>query len=238
MPALMATSIAVCVALSSAAFAQTTTTGGVGSTPGTSATSTATPPPPVSTVLNGQINLNSAISDITVVYDDGSGVDATAASFSNDFTAVTRGSTLDLTSKQVNKAETRATTNVTVDEVDGFVGANSVAISNKLTSGANFAGGKLNVTQTTKANTVATTNLTTSDGWGRAHGSATAIANSATGAVAGFGNPAPLEVNNKQTNDAAALATVNLKTDNTNHAAFTSLKATAIGNSATYGADF
>lgn len=222
MPVLTAASIAVCVALSSAAAAQTTTTD----------------PVPVSTVLNGQINLNSAIADITVVYDDGSGVDATAAAFANDFTAVTRGSTLDLTSTQTNEATTQATVDVTVDEIDGYTGANSVAISNKLTAGANFAGGIMNVTQTSNADTVAKTTLTTSDGWGMTSGSATAIGNQATGAVAGFGNPAPLEVNNNQTNNALSSATVSFKTDNTNHAAFTSLQATAVGNSATYGADF
>ncbi len=227
MPVLTAASIAVCVALSNGAAAQEATTD-------TAATTTV----PVSTVLNGQINLNSVIADIKVVYDDGSGVDATAAAFANDFTAVTRGSTLDLTSTQTNEAAVQANVDVTVDEIDGYTGANSLAVSNKITAGANFAGGVMNVTQTANAETRATTTITASDGWGKTQGTATAVANSATGAVAGFGNPAPLEVNNNQTNNALSSATVNFKTDNTNHAAFTGLSATAIGNSATYGADF
>lgn len=248
MPVLMAVSIVAFAALSSAAFAQEATSieGGVGaeaivdaveSTDASDASTTAVTPP-VSTILNGQINLNQVISDVKVVYDDGSGVDATAASFANDFTGVTRGSTLDLTSTQTNEARTTANVNVTVDEIDGYVGANSLAISNKLTAGSNFAGSTMNVEQTTNAATRATTNLTTSDGWGVVHGSATAIANSATGAAAGFGNPAPLDVTSTQTNNAATRAQVNLTTDNTNHAAFTNLQATAIGNTATYGADF
>ena len=194
--------------------------------------------PPVSTVLNGQINLNSVISDVRVTYDDGSGVDAVSAAFANDFTAVTRGSTLDLTSSQTNEAETTATTSITTDEVDGFVGGAAIAISNKLTAGSNFAGSTVAIDQTTNAATTARTDLTVSDGWGLNSGSSVAIANSATVGAAGFGNPAPLQATSTQTNNAAVRATSTLATDNTNHAAFSHLSATAIGNTATFGADF
>lgn len=230
MRTLLAASTAVCVALSSAAFAQEASD--------TEAASTATPPVPVSTVLNGQINLNSVISDVRVTYDDGSGVDATAASFANDFTAVTRGSILDLTSVQTNEAATRATVNITTDEVDGFVGGASIAVSNKVTAGANFAGGNLDIEQTNNAATTARTTMTVSDGWGLNSGSAVAVANSATAGVAGFGNPAPLTATSTQTNNANVRAAASLTTDNTNHAAFSHISAAAIGNTATYGADF
>jgi|GEM_PF-1785125 len=241
----MAASIVVFAALSSPVLAQEAT-GGVGAEAITDAiadtdasdASSSTPTLPTSTVLNGQINLNTVISDVTVVYDDGSGVDATAASFANDFTAATRGSSLDLTSTQTNEAEVTATVNVTVDEIDGYVGANSVAIANKVLAGSNFTGATLNIEQTNNANVTATTTLTKSDGWGRAHGSATAIGNSAHGAAAGYGNPAPLTATNTQTNNANIRASVNVTTDNTNHAAYTSVQATAIGNTATYGSDW
>lgn len=216
----MVASIAVCVALSSPAFAQ------------------AADPVPVSTVLNGQINLNTVISDVVVVYDDGAGLDATAASIGNDFTGATRGSILDLTSTQTNDGETLANVDVTVDETDGWVGANSVAISNKVTAGSNFAGSDMVIEQTSNGETRATTTITASDGWGLTNGTATAIGNSATGAAAGYGNPAPLNVTSSQTNNANVSASVSMKTDNTNYASFTNLQATAIGNSATYGADF
>ncbi|MDW3096905.1 MAG: hypothetical protein R8J41_02305 [Alphaproteobacteria bacterium] len=246
MQALMATSIAVFAALSSTAYAQEATTGGVGADAivdaiadtDASDASSATTMLPTSTVLNGQINLNSVISDVKVVYDDGSGVDATAASFANDFTAATRGSTLDLTSNQTNSGQVRAKVDVTVDEIDGYVGANSVAIGNKVLAGSNFTGSNLAIGQTNNARVTATTNLTTSDGWGQVHGSATAIGNSVHGAAAGFGNEAPLNATSNQTNNANIKSSVNLKTDNTNHAAFTSIQATSIGNTATYGSDW
>jgi len=241
----MAASIVAFAALSSTSYAQEAT-GGVGAEAITDAiadtdASDAAPDtwtPPTSTVLNGQINLNTVISDVKVVYDDGSGVDATAASFANDFTAATRGSTLDLTSTQTNNGQVQANVDVTVDTIDGYVGANSVAIGNKVLAGSNFAGSNLAVEQNNNASVTATTNLTTSDGWGQVHGSATAIGNSAHGAAAGYGNPAPLNATNNQTNSANIRASVNMKTDNTNSAAFTSVQATAIGNTATYGADW
>jgi len=244
----MAASIVAFAALSSASYAQEAT-GGVGAEAITDAIADTnasdgsdapadTWTPPTSTVLNGQINLNTVISDVKVVYDDGSGVDATAASFANDFTAATRGSTLDLTSTQTNNGEVQANVDVTVDTIEGYVGATSLAIGNKVLAGSNFAGSNMSVEQNNNARVTATTNLTTSDGWGQVHGSATAIGNSAHGAAAGYGNPAPLTATNNQTNSANIRASVNMKTDNTNSAAYTSIQATAIGNTATYGADW
>ena len=246
MPALMAASIVAFAALSSASYAQEAA-GGVGAeaitdaianTDASDASSAPAWTPPTSTVLNGQINLNTVISDVKVVYDDGSGVNATAASFANDFTAATRGSILDLTSAQTNNGEVKATADVKVDTIEGYVGATSVAIGNKILAGSNFAGSNLSVEQNNNAKVTATTNLATSDGWGLTHGSATAIGNSAHGAAAGYGNPAPLNATNNQTNSADIRASVNMKTDNTNSAAYTSVQATAIGNTATYGADW
>ncbi len=241
----MAASIVAFAALSSASYAQEVT-GGVGAEAITDAiaetdasdASSTDPALPTSTVLNGQINLNTVISDVKVVYDDGSGVAATAASFANDFTAATRGSSLDLTSTQTNDGEVRANVDVTVDTIDGYVGANSIAIGNKVLAGSNFTGANLSIEQTNNAGVAATSKLTTSDGWGQVHGSATAIGNSAHGAAAGYGNPAPLTATNNQTNNAAIRSSVDLSTDNTNHAAFTSIQATSIGNTATYGSDW
>lgn len=193
---------------------------------------------PTSTVLNGQINLDKVISNVRVTYDDGSGVDAVSAAFANDFTAVTRGTALDLTSTQTSEAETRATTAITTDEVDGFVGGAAIAIANKITAGSNFAGTTANIEQTANAATTARTDLTVSDGWGLNSGSSVAIANSATVGAAGYGNPATLEATSRQTNNAAVRATTTLTTDNTNHAAFSHVSATAIGNTATYGGDW
>lgn len=221
-PVLTAALTAVCVALSSPVFAQ----------------DAGTPTVPTSTVINGQINLATTIADVQVTYDDGDGVDATAAAFANDFTGVTRGSTLDLESTQTNEAGVTANTNVSTDFVAGYVGASSVAIANRVTAGSNFAGSDVTVEQTNNAETNATTTLSVNDGYGLTNGNATAIGNSATVGAAGYGNPAPLNATNTQTNNATNRATVNMSTGQVNASAFATLNATAIGNTATYGADF